>query len=133
MERFDDEIERLAYEVIGAAIEVHRRLGPGHPESVYCNSLAIEFALRGITFEREYHYAIVYKDNIVGEGRLDFFVGHRLAVEIKAIESVTDGHRGRAANYITFLKEPLGILINFNVMLLKDSGIHRIVQSIYRK
>lgn len=133
MERFDDEIERLAYDVIGAAIEVHRHLGPGHPESVYCNALAIEFTLRGIRFEREYHYAIVFKDNVVGEGRLDFFVGGRLAVEIKAIEAVNDGHRGRAANYITFLKEPLGLLINFNIMLLKDNGIQRIVQSMHRK
>lgn len=133
MERFDDEIERLAYDVIGAAIEVHRHLGPGHSESVYCKALAVEFTLRGIPFEREYHYAIVFKDNVVGEGRVDFFVGGRLAVEIKAIEAVTDGHRGRAANYITFLKEPLGLLINFNVMLLKDNGIQRIVQSMFRK
>jgi GxxExxY protein len=73
MDVFDDEIEQLAREVIGAAIEVHRHLGPGHPESAYCNALAIEFDLRGTSYEREYAYAIVFKDQVVGQGRLDFF------------------------------------------------------------
>lgn len=133
MDRFDEEIERLAFEVIGAAIEVHRHLGPGHPENVYCNALSIEFNLRGIPFEREYYYAVVYKEEIVGEGRIDFFVGKRLAVEIKAIEEVLQTHRGRTSNYITFLKEPLGLLINFNVLVLKDKGINRVIQSMFRK
>ncbi len=133
MDRFDDEIERLAYEVIGAAIEVHRHMGMGHPESAYANALALEFDLRGIPYEREYHYALAYKGETVGEGRLDFFVGKRLTVELKAVEAISDAHRGRTTNYLCAVKEPLGLLINFNVLMLKDKGIFRIVQSVFRK
>lgn len=133
MDRFDDEIERLAYEVIGSAIEVHRHLGMGHPESAYCNALAREFDVRGLAYEREYRYTIVYKDEVVGEGRLDFFVGKRLTVEIKAVEAIVEAHRGRVGNYLAAVKEPLGLLINFNVALLKDKGITRVVRSDYAR
>jgi len=133
MDRFDDEIEKLAYEVIGAAIEVHRHLGMGHPESAYCNALARELDARGIPYEREHRYTISYKGTVVGEGRLDFFVGRRLTVEIKAVESVVDAHRGRTGNYLAAMKEPLGLLINFNVSVLKDKGISRVVKSEFRK
>ena len=133
MDRFDDEIEQLSYDVIGAAIEVHRHLGPGHPESVYANALEHEFKLRNIPYEREYHYAIDYKGMTPGTGRVDFFVGARLAVEIKAVEGISDAHLGRTSNYITHLKEPLGLLINFNVLTLKGNGIKRVIQSLFRK
>lgn len=132
MDVFDERIEELARQVIGAAIEVHTMLGPGHPEAPYCNALAREFDLRGIPYEREYRYAIVFKDAIVGEGRLDFFVGGRLTVEVKAVEDVIERHKARTGNYLTFVKEPLGLLLNFNVMKMKD-GIHRVVRSMFRK
>lgn len=132
MDRFDDEIEQLAAAVIGAAIEVHLILGPGHPEAAYCNALAIESGLRGLQFEREYRYAIVFKDNIVGEGRLDFFFGRRLTVEIKSVQAVIERHIGRTGNYLASVKEPLGLLLNFDVPMMKD-GIHRVIRSMFRK
>ena len=129
MDRFDDEIETLLKDVIGAAIEVHRLLGPGHPENVYGSALAAEFLLRGIPFEREHPYAVVYKEERVGEGRLDFWVGKRLVVEIKAVESLSDAHIGQVVAYLSQKGEPLGLLINFNVSVLKNGGIRRVIRS----
>lgn len=128
MDRFDDEIEHLAEAVIGAAIEVHRHLGPGHPESVYCNAIEYEFELRGIIHSREQHYRVVYKDRNVGEGRVDFWVGERLTVEIKATEALADVHVGQVLAYLSQKHEPVGLLINFNVAVLKK-GLKRVIRS----
>lgn len=128
MDRFDDEIETLVEAVIGAAIEVHRHLGPGHPENVYCNALSVEFGFRSIPFAREHHYRVNYKDHDVGEGRIDFWVGNRLTLEIKAIDTLTDVHVGQVVAYLSQKKEPIGLLINFNVAVLKR-GLKRIIRS----
>lgn len=128
MDRFDDEIERLAEAVIGAAIEVHRHLGPGHPESVYCNALGHELELRGIPAIREHFYRVKHKDLDVGEGRIEFWVGNRLTVEIKAIEGLLPVHIGQVVAYLSQKGEPVGLLINFNVSVLKN-GLKRVVRS----
>lgn len=128
MDRFDEEIEALAEAVIGAAIEVHRHLGPGHPENVYCNALQYEMELRGIPAQREHHYRVTYKDRDVGEGRLDFWVGDRLTVEIKSVEELSPTHTGQVVAYLSQKNEPIGLLINFNVALLKR-GLKRVIRS----
>ncbi|MCA8915454.1 MAG: GxxExxY protein [Planctomycetes bacterium] len=128
MDRFDDEIEQLAEAVIGAAIEVHRHLGPGHPESVYCSALEYEFELRSIGNQREHHYRVRYKGKDVGEGRLDFWVGKRLTVEVKAVEELSPVHSGQVVAYLSQKDEPVGLLINFNVPVLRR-GLRRIVRS----
>lgn len=134
MDRFDDEIESLAHAVIGAAIAVHKALGPGYPESVYANSMAIEMTARDIAFRREYEFDVVYQGNIVGSGEMDFFVGNRLVVELKAVDGISDVHTGQVVTYITQVKEPLGLLLNFGAAVLaSDRGLKRVVARRFRK
>lgn len=121
-------IDELAHAVIGAAIEVHRLLGPGFLEGVYEGALAVELGLRNIPFERQKSLAVNYKGHPVGEGRLDLFVGGELVVELKAVETLSPIHSAQVISYLKALRLPLGVLINFNVPLLKD-GIKRIVHT----
>jgi GxxExxY protein len=122
------EIDELAYRVIGAAIEVHRILGPGHLESVYRDALFIELGLRGIPVEREVAFDVDYKGHPVGSGRLDLFVDRKLVLELKACEGFTPVHKAKVISYLRCTKRPLALLINFNVAVLHD-GIRRVVNS----
>jgi len=119
-------VDDLARQVIGAAIEVHRILGPGFLESVYEEALAIEFTLRDIPFERQKPIVLLYKDEPVGDSRLDFLVGQELVVERKANEVVQPIHPAKVINYLKMTGLDLGLIINFHVEQLKD-GIKRIV------
>jgi len=119
-------VDRLANEVIGAAIEVHRQLGAGFLESVYEQSLAIELAERSIHFERQKPVILKYKGNVVGEAKLDLLVGQQLIVELKAVEAIHPIHHAQVINYLKATGLELGLLINFNVEQLR-SGIKRIV------
>ena len=123
--RINSETEALASKVIGAAIEVHKELGPGLPEVAYENALAKEFVRRNIPFERQKCVEILYKGEPVGECRLDYFVSGELVVELKAIEALADIHTGQVISYLRITNKRLGLLVNFNVMLLKD-GIKRV-------
>lgn len=118
--------EVAAHGVIGAAIEVHRTLGPGFLESVYEEALAVEFALRGIEFRRQHAFALDYKGHPVGEGRLDFLVADRLVVELKAVDQIAGIHRAQLLSYLKALRLPLGLLLNLKAETLRD-GIVRIV------
>lgn len=122
------ELDELARRVIGAAIRVHKQLLAGFPESVYGNALAIELSNEGLTFQREYPVAVVYDGQVVGEGRVDFFVEGRLVVELKAVEAITNVHMGQVISYLKMVKEPLGLILNFRVARMKD-GVHRVVYS----
>jgi GxxExxY protein len=126
MRTLGDEVERLAYQVIGAAIEVHRVLGPGYLERVYQKALKVELDLRGIPHRREHPIAVNYKDNSVGEGRLDFLVGDILVVELKAVDSVAPIHEAIVMSYLKTTNLPLALIINFRVTLLKE-GLKRII------
>src|SRR5438094_7415673 len=88
----NEEVEELAHAVIGAAIEVHRLLGPGFLESVYEEALCVELKLRGISFSNQARIALTYKGHPVGEGFLDFLVGEALVVELKAVEALAPIH-----------------------------------------
>lgn len=122
------ELDRLTREVIGAAIEVHRTLGPGFLESSYEAALAIELGLRGISFSTQTPVPLSYKGHAIGQNRLDFVVANQLVVELKAVESITSIHKAQIIAYLRATGHKLGLLINFNVPLLKD-GIHRIILS----
>jgi GxxExxY protein len=124
----DRESDRLVHSVIGAAIEVHRVLGPGFLESVYEAALAVELELRGISFERQRPVPLVYKSQEIGEGRLDLLVGNRVIVELKAVEALAPIHKAQVISYLKATRLNLGLLINFNVPVLKD-GIERVVLS----
>jgi GxxExxY protein len=121
-------VDELAHAVIGAAIEVHRTLGPGYVEAVYEEALSVEMRLRGIPFVRQHPMRVMYKGNNVGEGRLDFLVGGVLVVELKAAEGLTPLHKARVISYLKATGNQLGLLINFNVALLRE-GIQRVVLS----
>lgn len=124
----DQELDRLAHKVIGAAIEVHRQLGPGFQERVYENALCIEFELRGIPFGSQSGVEISYKGRAVGTGKLDLIVGGRLIVELKTVERLAPIHSAQIISYLRMTNRILGLLINFNVPVLKE-GIKRVVLS----
>ena len=128
IEEPDREVDDLANVVIGAAIEVHRILGPGYLESVYEEAVAVELALRGIAYERQEPISVEYKGHDVGKGRLDLLVDGRLIVELKAVDALASIHTAQVMSYLRTMCLPLGLLINFNVPLLKQ-GIKRVVYS----
>ena len=129
---FDDEevepnpeLNALTDAIIGAAIEVHRGLGAGLLESLYENALAHEFLLRGIPFVRQVPVTVTYKQQVIGETRLDFLVAGKVIVEIKAVEALNKVHSAQLMCYLRVTHHKLGLLLNFNVSVLKD-GIKRI-------
>lgn len=120
------ELNRLSEQVIGAAIEVHRVLGPGLLESVYEEALRVELTLRGVPFTRQTAVDLVYKGQQVGKGRLDFLVGGELVIELKAVDALHDVHKAQVISYLKTTGRTLGLLINFNVSALRN-GIKRMV------
>ncbi|MGH9740890.1 MAG: GxxExxY protein [Candidatus Acidiferrum sp.] len=117
----------LTHAVIGAAIDIHRILGPGLLEAVYEECLAKEFSLRGISYERQKPIPLVYKDLKLECGyRLDFLVSKRVVVEIKSIDAIAPIHETVMLTYLRLTQAPLGLLINFNVPVRKV-GIRRYV------
>ena len=126
--RVPQEIEELAHAVIGAAIEVHRELGPGLNESHYKFAMSRELTLRGIPHEKEVEIDVIYKGFSVGKGRIDLLVNNILIVELKTVESLNPVHRSQAITYLKLKKLPLALLINFNVVILKD-GIKRVINT----
>ena len=122
----EDGIERVANQVIGAAIEVHKSLGPGYLESVYEEALSVELKLRDIRFERQLVFALDYKGHSVGEGRLDFLVERSLIVELKAVEALSGVHTAQVISYLKATHKRLALLINFHEARLVN-GIKRVV------
>jgi GxxExxY protein len=117
----------LTHAIIGAAIEVHRSLGPGLLEAVYEECLARELTLRNIPFARQKPIPLVYKDLKLECGyRLDLLVAGRVIVEIKAIECIAPIHETVMLTYLRLAEIPLGLILNFHVPILKD-GIRRFV------
>jgi len=122
------EVEEFAFDVIGAAIEVHRELGSGYLESVYENALCVELGIRKIPYSRQHPVSLNYKGHNVGEGRLDILVGNCLVIELKAVEALHPIHKTQVISYLKVTGYELGLLINFNVIVLKD-GIQRVIQN----
>lgn len=124
----DQRLDRLAHAVIGAAIEVHRTLGPGFLESVYEEALGVELHLRGIPFVGQLPIAVEYKGHGVGTGKVDILVAGALIVELKAVEALAPIHTAQLISYLKATGHHLGLLINFNVPVLRQ-GLKRIVLS----
>ena len=111
--------EELTREVIGAAIEVHRGLGPGLLESTYEACLAHELRLRGHTAERQKSLPVIYKDLTIHRAyRVDLLVDDLVLVEVKSVEELADIHFSQVATYLKFSERNVGLLINFNVPML---------------
>lgn len=117
----------LSGKVIGAAIEVHRNLGPGLLESIYQEGLAAELALQGIQTARELVLPVQYKGIKLQQGlRLDLLVEGDLIAEVKAVESLLPIHTAQLLTYLRLAGKPLGLLLNFNVETMRQ-GIKRVV------
>ena len=120
-------MDRWSGRTIGAAIAVHRAMGPGLLESVYERCLAHELAARGIPFELQRPVPICYRGAILDGGlRLDLLVGGELVVELKSVERLLDLHDAQLLTYLRMTGSPVGLLLNFNTRLLRD-GIRRLV------
>ena len=118
-------VDELAERVIGAAIRVHKELGPGFLESVYEEALAVEFAERKIRYERQKHLAILYREHHVGEHRLDFLVENALIVELKAISSLENIHFAILRSYLKAASIDDALLLNFATMPLTIKRVGR--------
>jgi len=117
-----DETERI----IAAAIEVHSTLGPGLLESVYEQALAEEFRLRNVPFQRQHPINLKYKGVEIGDHRVDFLVNGKIVVELKAVSELNNIFFAQLMTYLKALDLKVGLLMNFNVLKLRD-GIKRIV------
>jgi GxxExxY protein len=124
----------LIYKVNGAAIEVHKALGPGLLESVYHKCLKHELALRGIKFQSELSVPVYYKGlKIEAELRCDLFIEGILPVELKAVEEIHPIHEAQLLTYMRLLNVPEGVLYNFNVVNLYQFGQRTYVNELYRE
>jgi len=119
-------IDDLAHRVIGAAIEVHRHLGPGFSEGLYEEALAIEFGLRTIPFSRQHSLRVSYKGYQVGEGRADFVIAESLVVEVKAVQQLLGVHSAQVISYLKAGDYHLGLLLNFREAVMRH-GVKRVV------
>src|SRR5438876_10079166 len=104
---------QITEQIIAASIRVHRALGPGFLESVYEEALAVEFALSGIQFVRQYPVPIFYRDHQIGEPRLDFLVEGKIVVELKAVSKLEDIHFAIGRSYLKAASLEDGLLFNF--------------------
>ncbi len=115
----------LSYQVVGAAMEVHRILGPGFLEAVYEAALAQELTLRGIPFESQKRLPVHYKGALVGDHVADFVVDKQVIVELKAVSALTQAHEAQAHNYLAATGFRLAILLNFGAASLQQKRIVR--------
>jgi GxxExxY protein len=105
--------KELSYAVIGAAMEVHRILGPGFLEAVYQAALARELTLRGIRFEQYLKLPVSYKGEPIGDYQADFVIENKMILEIKAVSTLHPKHEAQAIHYLTATGLKLAILLNF--------------------
>jgi GxxExxY protein len=123
-----DERDPLTHAVIGAAIEVHREMGPGLLESVYQKCMEMELKLRGVECLAQARIPLVYKGIPLeaDELKMDLFFPGKLVVELKAVERLLPVHEAQLITYLRLCKTRVGLLLNFNVPVLKD-GMKRMV------
>ena len=126
--KLDNETEELATVIIGAAIEVHRELGPGYMEKVYENALSVELKIRGIDHALQVPVAVMYKDVKVQGQILDMVIGEKIILELKTVSELVKAHESQIISYLKSTGMPLGFLINFNSSLLKN-GIKRFINA----
>jgi len=119
------QFNNLTQTIIGKAIEIHRILGPGLLESAYQKCLAYELKQAGLKVEEEYPVPIIYKEVNLEKGyRIDLLVENKIIVELKTVEALNEVHQAQVLTQLKFGKYPIGLLINFNVTLLKN-GLKR--------
>ena len=126
----DMDLNTLSSQIIGAAISVHKELGPGLLESVYQSCMVIELEHMGMKVQSELPLPVVYRGRRVNEDgfRVDLLVEDTVVVELKSVERIKDVHKKQLLTYLRLANKPLGLLINFNESLLKK-GISRIINA----
>lgn len=117
--------DELTEKIIGAAIEVHRLLGPGLLESIYEEALCFEFGLRGITFERQKEVDVIYKGHVIKGQRLDILVAGEVVLELKSVSKLPEIAMAQTISYLRATGLKRALLINFGQSRLVD-GIKRI-------
>jgi GxxExxY protein len=123
------EENKITEKIIGAAIEVHRTLGPGLLESAYQECLFYELRSLGLSVKKEVTLPIIYKEIKLNHGyRIDLLVNDKIVIELKTVESFTDVHFAQILTYLKLGEYPLGLLINFHTKLLKN-GIKRFINT----
>lgn len=124
----ENSLNDLSRAVIGAGIEVHRHLGPGLTEPLYKAAFKLELNLRGIPYKSQEWITVSYKEHPLGRRRIDLIVDDRLIVELKSVDKLAPVHSAQLISYLRLTGHHLGLLINFNVALLKE-GVKRIILS----
>ena len=121
--------DKITKNIIGAAIEVHRALGPGLLESAYQECLFYELKIIGYSVQKEISQPITYKDITLDHGyRIDLLVENKIVIELKTVEKFTDVHTAQILTYLKLGDYPIGLLLNFNTKLLKN-GIKRFINT----
>lgn len=120
------EVEDVGRAVIGAAIEVHRTLGPGLLEKIYEQAMVHELGLVGLAAERQIEVRVPYKGVLLDAQRIDLVVAKVVLVELKCVRVIEDVHKAQTLSYLRLTGLPLGLLINFNHTSLRE-GVRRVV------
>ena len=125
------ELNKISSEIINSAIAVHRELGPGLLESVYQSCLIVEFSKKGLKIENEVPVPVIYRGIKVNEDgfRLDLLVEGLVVIELKSVEKIHPIHKKQLLTYLRLANKPLGLLINFNEIILVN-GITRIANGV---
>jgi GxxExxY protein len=121
------DVEWVGRSVIGCAVTVHRKLGPGYKESIYVEALCLEMDSRGLRFEREKPITVIYDGHEIRGQRLDLVVGGVLIVECKVVEAIGRIHQRQVTSYLKTTGLRLGFIFNFNVEVLMPAGFKRVV------
>jgi GxxExxY protein len=121
------DVEWVGRSVIGCAVTVHRKLGPGYQESIYVEALCLEMDSRGLRFEREKPITVIYDGHEIRGQRLDLVVGGVLIVECKVVEAIGRIHQRQVTSYLKTTGLRLGFIFNFNVEVLMPAGFKRVV------
>ena len=122
-----DGLSGLTSVIIGAAIEVHRVLGPGLLEPLYETAMSIELEDRGLAFTRQIHVPAYYKGRLLGQYRVDLIVEGLVLVEIKSVATILPVFEAQLLTYLRLTGKRVGLLINFNARLLKDGIMRRVL------
>jgi GxxExxY protein len=123
---FPADVEEVVTGVIGCCITVHRSLGPGLLEGIYSRALCLELGAAAIPFERELEIPVTYRDQFLCVQRLDIVADGQIVLEVKSVERLMAVHHAQLLSYLRVSKLKIGLLVNFNVPVLRD-GLKRIV------
>ncbi len=126
-------INDLTSSIIGSAIKIHKELGPGLLESAYKECLAYELNKKGFFVEKEKPVPLIFEEVKLECGyRLDLLINKELIIEIKSVDAIADIHLAQVLTYMKLMNKKYGLIINFNVVLLKD-GIKRLINKYYKE